>query len=153
MGGRTGWYHADWLWKLRGWVDRMMGGVGLRRGRRSLDLIQVGDALDFWRVESIKVGESFVLKAEMKLPGIARLKFKICRNDSGCEFHQTATFEPRGLVGIAYWFAIAPFHYYVFQGMIDAIKKRAEAGRRHEGDYSAARADYCSSYRGGFCVF
>ena len=115
IGGQTGWYYGDWLWKVRGFIDRLVGGVGLRRGRTSLHTIDVGDALDFWRVLYANKSEGrLLLFAEMKLPGEAWLEFKI----EGDLLIQTATFRPLGLLGRFYWFSVLPFHGMIFRGLI-----------------------------------
>ena len=123
IGGTRGWYYGDWLWKIRGYMDKMVGGVGLRRGRTNPNTIFTGDALDFWRVlVADPKKKRLLLYAEMKLPGEAWLEFKIvnCENGS-CELRQTATFRPEGLFGRAYWYAVLPFHHFIFNGMIDNI--------------------------------
>jgi len=126
IGGSNGWYHANWLWTLRGYLDKLFGGVGLRRGRRDDTVLQTGDALDFWRVIDLKVNEKLVLSAEMKLPGKAILEFKIKELENHqSEIKQTAYFKPRGLFGLAYWYAIIPLHNYIFSGMIHSIANRA----------------------------
>src|SRR5210317_1765387 len=115
IGGKTGWYYGDWLWKLRGFVDNLVGGVGLRRGRTNPNSIDVGDALDFWRVLYANKDEGrLLLFAEMKLPGEAWLEFKIEED----ELIQTATFRPLGLIGRLYWYIISPFHGAIFNGML-----------------------------------
>lgn len=121
IGGENGWYYGNWLWKIRGFLDKLNGGVGLRRGRTHPDKIFPGDALDFWRVLlADKEAKRLLLFAEMKLPGEAWLEFKIDENDI---LHQTATFRPRGLKGRLYWYSIIPFHYFIFGGMIRNITK------------------------------
>ncbi|MFO7656686.1 MAG: SDR family oxidoreductase [Bacteroidales bacterium] len=118
IGGETGWYYADWLWKLRGIIDKFIGGVGLRRGRTNKTTISNGDALDFWRVIlADKNAGRLLLYAEMKLPGEAWLEFKM----SGNVLYQTATFRPRGLYGRVYWFLVKPFHVFIFKNMIKKI--------------------------------
>ena len=118
IGGQTGWYYGDWLWKTRGFIDRLVGGVGLRRGRTSLHTIDVGDALDFWRVLYANKSEGrLLLFAEMKLPGEAWLEFKI---ESG-ELIQTATYRPLGLMGRLYWYLVLPFHGAIFNGMLKKL--------------------------------
>lgn len=118
IGGDRGWYYADWLWHLRGFLDKLVGGVGLRRGRTNAYTIHTGDTLDFWRVLAAdKENKRLLLYAEMKLPGEAWLEFKII-NKSGKNFlKQTATFRPKGLLGRLYWYSVLPFHYFVFDGM------------------------------------
>ena len=118
IGGETGWYYGTFLWKIRGLVDKLFGGMGLRRGRTSNTELKVGDALDFWRVIfADKEKMKLLLYAEMKLPGEAWLEFKIVDNT----LFQTATFRPKGLVGRLYWYLITPFHWFVFNGMINKL--------------------------------
>ncbi len=119
IGGKTGWYYGNWLWELRGFIDQLMGGVGMRRGRKSDTEIYAGDALDFWRVLlADKQERRLLLYAEMKLPGEAWLEFRI---DAQNLLTQTATFRPLGLLGRLYWYAVLPFHGFIFKGMIDHI--------------------------------
>ena len=121
IGGDTGWYYANWIWKLRGFMDRLVGGVGLRRGRTNPDSINPGDALDFWRVLlADRENRRMLLFAEMKLPGEAWLEFKIDENNY---LHQKATFRPRGVMGRLYWYAVLPFHYFLFNGMINNVAR------------------------------
>jgi uncharacterized protein YbjT (DUF2867 family) len=121
IGGDKGYYYANWLWKIRGFFDKMVGGVGLRRGRTSPKEIHPGDALDFWRVlYASQEKKRLLLFAEMKLPGEAWLEFKIDENHI---LHQTATFRPRGVWGRLYWLATSPFHFFIFDGMIRNIAK------------------------------
>ncbi|MEN1785252.1 MAG: SDR family oxidoreductase [Bacteroidota bacterium] len=123
IGGATGWYYGSWLWKIRGFIDKLSGGPGLRRGRTHPDKIYPGDALDFWRVLlADKKKKRLLLFAEMRLPGEAWLEFKI---DDTQTLHQTATFRPRGLKGRLYWYSVLPFHYFIFGGMIRNISKVA----------------------------
>lgn len=124
IGGRTGWYHADFFWGLRGFWDKISGGVGLRRGRRSQTDLRPGDALDFWRVLDIREENRLLLLAEMKLPGKATLEFKMETRDGKAYLVQSAVFWPRGLGGIFYWYLVLPFHYYVFSGMLAKISGR-----------------------------
>ena len=121
IGGETGWYYGSWLWKIRGFLDKLNGGPGLRRGRTHPDKIFPGDALDFWRVLlADKKGKRLLLFAEMRLPGEAWLEFKI---DDQKVLHQVATFRPKGLKGRLYWYSVLPFHYFIFGGMIRNISK------------------------------
>ncbi|MCF8219639.1 MAG: SDR family oxidoreductase [Bacteroidales bacterium] len=118
IGGENGWYYANWLWGIRGFLDKLSGGVGLRRGRKNADQISAGETLDFWRVIYANRAEKrLLLYAEMKLPGEAWLEFKI--NDN--ILYQTATFRPHGLWGRVYWFSVLPFHGFIFKGMINKI--------------------------------
>ncbi|MEI6061217.1 MAG: SDR family oxidoreductase [Bacteroidota bacterium] len=119
IGGKTGWYYGNWLWEIRGFIDQMEGGVGMRRGRKSDTDIFPGDALDFWRVLYADRDEKrLLLYAEMKMPGEAWLEFKIDEND---KLIQTATFRPLGLMGRLYWYSVLPFHAFIFKGMIREI--------------------------------
>ena len=136
IGGDNGWYGSDLLWYLRGLIDRMIGGVGLRRGRRDPIHLRVGDSLDFWRVESLLQGESLKLYAEMILPGKAWLEFRIKKLPTGqSEVTQEATFSPRGLGGQLYWYAVLPFHTFVFPTMIRNLIRSA-----NRKDYAARNA-------------
>jgi uncharacterized protein YbjT (DUF2867 family) len=126
VGGPHGWHAASWLWQVRGWLDRFVGGPGLRRGRRDTDRIAYGDALDFWRVTAVVPEQRLSLRAEMKLPGEALLEFTIEPAGSRSRLTQTARFLPRGLFGLAYWYAILPFHAFVFSGLLEGIRHEAE---------------------------
>jgi hypothetical protein len=122
IGGDNGWYCANWLWSLRGFIDLLVGGVGVRRGRRHPREISPGDAIDFWRVEQYKPNRLLILRAEMKLPGRAWLQFEVHpETDSSCSIHQTAVFDPIGLSGLVYWYALYPIHQYIFSGMLRNI--------------------------------
>lgn len=125
LGGSGGWLYGQWLWKLRGYLDLAVGGVGLRRGRRDPEWMRVGDALDFWRVEAFEPEHRMRLSAEMKLPGRAWLEFEVVGDASGSSIRQTALFDPIGLSGLAYWYLIYPLHQLVFAGMLRAIAERA----------------------------
>ncbi|MBK7092545.1 MAG: SDR family oxidoreductase [bacterium] len=128
IGGENGWYAANLLWKIRGLIDEMVGGVGLRRGRSDSNNLAVGDALDFWRVEELDQGKRILLRAEMKLPGKAWLEFEVDgTSQSNSSLTQTARFYPRGLLGIVYWYGIYPVHVLVFRRLAAAIGKRAES--------------------------
>ena len=119
IGGKNGWYYANWLWKIRGFMDKIMGGIGLRRGRTSPTELHVGDTLDFWRVIYVNKQEKrLLLFAEMKVPGEAWLEFKICSKNI---LHQTATFRPKGISGRLYWYSVLPFHGFIFKGMLHKI--------------------------------
>ena len=122
IGGEVGYYYADWLWRLRGRIDKICGGVGLRRGRRSAEELYPGDALDFWRVVAIEKNRFLMLSAEMKLPGKAVLQFRLKQQDDHhVELVQAAYFLPKGLMGLLYWYAVLPFHHFVFNGMLKGI--------------------------------
>jgi hypothetical protein len=125
IGGNQGWYHATWLWRLRGAIDLLMGGVGMRRGRRNPNAPVVGDTLDFWRVEEFEPGRRLRLAAEMKVPGRAWLEFEVEPAAAGAVVHQTAMFEPVGLFGLLYWYALLPVHALIFGGLLRAIARRA----------------------------
>ena len=128
IGGEHGYFSMDWAWQIRGVLDRMVGGVGLRRGRRDADHLHVGEALDFWRVEAREPGELLRLRAEMKSPGLAWLEFQIKPiGPNQSELIQRAIFYPRGLAGHAYWWSVSLFHVFVFKGMANNICKRAQA--------------------------
>jgi hypothetical protein len=127
IGGTTGWYSWPKAWAVRGWIDRLWGGPGLRRGRRSPTELRLGDAVDFWRVEEVVDGELLRLRAEMRLPGRAWLDLGIRHDDEpGALFHQRAVFAPKGLWGRAYWWSVWPFHGIVFGGMQRNIARQAE---------------------------
>jgi hypothetical protein len=122
IGGKNGWYYGNWLWAVRGFIDKLFGGVGLRRGRKNQTEILPGEALDFWRVLiADKTEKRLLLYAEMKLPGEAWLEFRIDRQN---KLHQTATFRPLGLWGRLYWYSVLPFHGFIFRGMIKNIARQ-----------------------------
>ena len=125
IGGERGWYFATWLWRIRGAVDLLMGGVGMRRGRRDPEALVVGDALDFWRVEAYEPGRRLRLAAEMRVPGRAWLEFEVVPSAEGSDVHQTAVFEPAGLFGFLYWYVLLPVHALIFGGLLRAIGRRA----------------------------
>lgn len=124
IGGRRGWYFAEFLWRLRGMIDKLAGGVGLRRGRRHPDELLPGDALDFWRVLEMEEQRRLLLLAEMKLPGEALLEFRISPvGENRTEILQLSRFLPRGLLGMAYWYGLYPFHQWIFKGMVREIAR------------------------------
>ncbi len=126
IGGRTGWYYGDFLWRIRGFMDKLVGGVGLRRGRTNIKTIDAGDALDFWRVlVADKKAMRLLLYAEMKLPGEAWLEFTIIPVQNAWQLTQTATFRPKGVWGRLYWYFSWPFHFFIFNGMINQLVKKA----------------------------
>lgn len=129
IGGDKGWLVTDWLWEIRGWIDKLAGGVGMRRGRRHPELLRVGDSLDFWRVETLVPDTMVRLRAEMRLPGVAWLEWTIAQKANGTrtELVQRARFYPRGLWGRLYWYSLLPFHGIIFKGLALALVKRAEA--------------------------
>ncbi|PWK69528.1 uncharacterized protein YbjT (DUF2867 family) [Streptomyces sp. CG 926] len=129
IGGENGWYSFPLAWAVRGWFDRLVGGVGLRRGRRDAAHLRVGDSLDFWRVEEIERGRLLRLRAEMRLPGLAWLEMYAEQDEDGrTRYRQRALFHPRGLAGHLYWWSVSPFHAVVFGGMARNIARTAEAG-------------------------
>jgi len=126
IGGATGWYYGRRLWQLRGALDLLVGGPGLRRGRRDPEQLRVGDAIDFWRVETYEPDRLLRLSAEMRVPGRAWLQFEVApAAGGGSTIAQTASFEPLGLWGLAYWYAVWPLHGFVFEGMLDGIASAA----------------------------
>jgi hypothetical protein len=134
LGGETGWLYFDWAWEIRGIIDRMFGGVGLRRGRRDPAEIRIGDAIDFWRVEKLDQNRMMTLRAEMKLPGEAWLQFEtIPDQDGSSQLIQTAFFAPKGLFGFLYWYGLYPIHSLIFSGLIRRLKATIES-RRENGD-------------------
>ncbi len=133
IGGRTGWYYGNWLWRLRGWLDLFWGGVGLRRGRRDPENPVPGDAVDFWRVEAFEPDRLLRLAAEMKLPGRAWLEFEVTGDDHVSTIRQTAIFDPVGLSGLAYWYALYPLHRFIFAGMLRGIVAAVTHERKLQG--------------------
>ncbi len=152
VGGGHGYYAADWLWRIRGWMDRLVGGPGLRRNRRHPTHLAYGDALDFWRVVEVQPPYQLSLRAEMKLPGDAMLEFSVqpapaedvpsagsmASSTLGPRFTliQTARFRPRGLIGLLYWYAVLPLHGYVFRGMLQGIRREAQATSRSRKSFN-----------------
>ncbi len=126
IGGSNGWYYANWLWDVRGLIDLIAGGPGMRRGRRDATRLRVGDVVDCWRVERLEKGRQVRLYAEMKLPGRAWLEFEVGPKGSGAMLRQAAIFQPKGLPGLAYWYGIYPLHRLVFAGMLRGIAHAAE---------------------------
>jgi uncharacterized protein YbjT (DUF2867 family) len=127
LGGERGWPACNWAWRLRGALDRLVGGVGLRRGRRDPRRLRAGDALDFWRVEAVEEPRLLRLRAEMKVPGAAWLEFEVVPEPPGSRLVQTAIFAPRGLLGQAYWTLLYPLHAYIFRRMVERLAARAAA--------------------------
>jgi uncharacterized protein YbjT (DUF2867 family) len=127
IGGREGWFHSNWLWRIRGAMDRMLLGVGTARGRKSASTLAVGDVIDFWRVEDYRMNERLLLRAEMKLPGRAWLEFRIRRNgDRNC-LSVKAHYQTRGLWGRLYWYIFLPFHHFIFRDLIQQIERASAA--------------------------
>jgi hypothetical protein len=125
IGGKTGWYAHDWLWQVRGFVDLLAGGVGMRRGRADPDHLRVGDTVDWWRVETYEPDHLLRMRAEMKLPGRAWIEFEVQPTERGSRLRQTAVFDPSGLLGLLYWYGIYPLHAVVFRGMLKGISRAA----------------------------
>ncbi|MEO8270553.1 MAG: DUF2867 domain-containing protein, partial [Aureliella sp.] len=128
IGGKNGWYYGNWMWRMRGFADLLVGGVGLRRGRAHPTSIRVGDALDFWRVEAFEADHLLRLRAEMKLPGRAWLEFEVNGDELQSTIRQTASFDPVGLAGIVYWYTVLPAHHFVFGGMLRNLVKSIQKG-------------------------
>jgi len=125
IGGDNGYYAYQFLWKLRGYIDRWIGGVGMRRGRRDPDTLREGDIVDFWRVERFEPDRLLRLRAEMKLPGDAWLEFAVESTANGTTIRQTAVYDPDGFPGVLYWYSLHPVHGLVFSGMLQGIARRA----------------------------
>lgn len=147
IGGRTGWYYADWLWTLRGLIDLALGGVGMRRGRRNPEQLAPGDTVDCWRVVEIEPDRRLRLRAEMKLPGRAWLEFVVSETGGGARIRQTAVFFPRGLPGLAYWYGIWPLHALVFSGMLRGIARAAATDQPSASTSSRTRKPLRRQYR------
>jgi uncharacterized protein YbjT (DUF2867 family) len=138
IGGENGWYSFPLAWAVRGWLDRLVGGVGLRRGRRDAARLRVGDSLDFWRVEAIEPGRLLRLRAEMRLPGLAWLEMGVAADEDGrIRYRQRALFHPHGLLGHAYWWCVSPFHSIVFGGMARNIARAAAGSAGREPKHAA----------------
>jgi hypothetical protein len=138
LGGERGWLVGDRLWTIRGWLDGLAGGVGMRRARRHPVELRVGDAVDFWRVEALEPSQLVRLRAEMRLPGDAWLEWSIESGPDTATLVQRAMFRPRGLWGRAYWYAVAPFHRFVFGPLARRIAEQAEADGTPHGSRAAA---------------
>ncbi|MDE3135240.1 MAG: SDR family oxidoreductase [Acidobacteriota bacterium] len=132
IGGKTGWYYANWLWRLRGLIDIIAGGAGMRRGRRDPEKLLPGDTVDWWRTEAVEPNRLLRLAAEMKLPGRAWLQFELTPENSGTSIRQTAIFDPFGLAGLLYWYGLYPAHRLVFVGMLRGIAKAATDSARRK---------------------
>jgi hypothetical protein len=139
IGGETGWHSFPLAWSVRGWLDRIVGGVGLRRGRRHPTELRVGEALDFWRVEDLERGRLLRLRAEMRLPGRAWLEMRVVDRGPTSRYQQRAVFLPRGLLGHLYWHGVTPFHAVVFGGMARNIARTAEHRREASGGWPTER--------------
>lgn len=123
IGGKVGWYYGNWMWQLRGLVDKVLGGVGMRLRRRDTEKLKPGDIIDFWRVETYEPNRSLRLRAEMKLPGKAWLQFEVYPDNKGAIVYQTAIFKPLGLAGLVYWYGLYPLHRFIFARMLKNIKE------------------------------
>jgi hypothetical protein len=125
VGGREGWFHGNWAWRLAGILDRVLMGVGVSRGRRSSSSLRINDVVDFWRVEGLQQDEMLLLRSEMKLPGRAWLEFRVAPAAAGNRLSLTTYFEPRGLGGKVHWYIFVPFHHFIFVNLIRQIEKRS----------------------------
>lgn len=150
IGGASGWYYATWLWKIRGFIDKFSGGVGLRRGRRDPYKLRLGDAVDWWRVEQIDHPTRLLLVAEMRLPGRAWLEYELdAISPNRTTIRQTAMYDPVGLPGLLYWYAVSPFHYFLFGGMLREIKKSAESSAGQDQRVAQDATDGSDTSRAG----
>lgn len=138
IGGRVGWYYGDWLWRLRGALDLLAGGVGMRRGRRDPDRLLPGDTVDCWRVERVEERQVLRLEAQMRLPGRAWLQFELVPEAGGTRLRQTAIFDPVGAGGLLYWYSVAPMHHFVFGGMLRGLAEAALCRARADDTPPAA---------------
>jgi hypothetical protein len=138
IGGNTGWYAANWFWRLRGLLDTLRGGVGLRRGRRDPLDLRIGDTVDFWRVERLESGHLLRLAAEMKLPGRLWLQFEVDPAGQDSVVRQTTVFDPFGYVGLAYWYLLYPVHHRIFRRMLRGIQRATQPGPRGPAKSHAA---------------
>jgi hypothetical protein len=133
IGGRTGWYYGGALWQLRAALDRLVGGVGMRRGRRDPDRLEVGDPVDFWHVEAIEPDRLLRLAAEMRVPGRAWLQFEVEGSANGSTIRQSAIFDPLGIAGRIYWYVLYPAHHWIFRGMLQGVAARAAGEESSSG--------------------
>jgi len=141
IGGETGWYSWNWLWQLRGFIDLLLGGVGMRRGRAHFEVLRVGDTIDFWRVEDYEPNHFLRLNAEMKLPGRAWLEFEVLGDELTSTIRQTAIFDPVGLLGLTYWYALYPLHQLVFAGMLRGIADKALSSYTNKEKVNLLKSD------------
>jgi hypothetical protein len=141
IGGTTGWYFANLLWRLRGFLDLLAGGVGLRRGRRDSETLHVGDTLDFWRVEEFDADRRLRLVAEMKVPGKAWLEFEVTGDSEHSMIRQTAIFDPLGLFGLIYWYGLYPFHRWIYVGLLRKIAEASLLAADGNSSCAAGRDD------------
>jgi uncharacterized protein YbjT (DUF2867 family) len=141
VGGKNGWFFGDWLWRLRGFLDLLVGGAGMRRGRRHPEELAPGDTVDFWRVEALEPHRRLRLSAEMKVPGRAWLQFEVEPAGDGCVLRQTAEFDPLGLFGLAYWYTLYPIHKVVFSGMLRNLARAITSGRKSDSSHQRKERD------------
>jgi len=132
LGGPRGWPTANVLWRIRGLIDRLVGGVGIRRGNRDQEPLRAGEALDFWRVEALERPHLLRLRAEMRIPGRAWLEFRVEATPTGSRLVQAASFDPQGVAGYLYWYLLLPIHLPIFRGMVRALAERATGPRPRE---------------------
>jgi len=125
VGGREGWFHSNFMWRLAGIADQLLMGVGISRGRRSSSSLRINDVIDFWRVEGLQQDEMLLLRSEMKLPGRAWLEFRVTPTTDKNRLSLTTYFDSRGLAGKAYWYIFVPFHHFIFVNLIRQIEKRS----------------------------
>lgn len=145
IGGRNGWYFGNWLWRLRGWMDRGVGGPGLRRDQRAPGPLEPGDIIDFWRVDAFEPGRLLRLVAEAKMPGRGWLQFDVEGAKTGSSVRLLALFEPAGWLGYLYWYALYPVHWLMFRGTLRALaREMGECGPLGSGAASGPRADELS---------
>jgi uncharacterized protein YbjT (DUF2867 family) len=137
IGGQTGWYGTDWFWRVRGWVDKLCGGDGMRQGRRDPQAISVGDRIDFWRVERVEPARRLLLVAEMKIPGRLWLQFDVEGDDRRTELRQTTVFDPAGSVGLVYWYLLYPVHRTIFKAMLHGLNRATHPGANGAGGSQA----------------
>ncbi len=131
IGGDTGWYYADFLWNVRGWIDKLVGGVGMRASESRQRPLTVGDIVDFWRADCVQANHCLRLQAEMKMPGKAWLEFRVFEvSPTQVKMTQTASYDPQNFWGRLYWYSMAPAHFFIFKGMIREIGKAAELNYR-----------------------
>lgn len=152
IGGATGWYYGNWLWRVRGWLDLLAGGVGLRRGRRDPVDLKVGDTIDCWRVEAFEPDRRLRLFAEMRLPGRAWLEFEVEPRPHGSEIRQTAVFDPVGLAGLAYWYLVYPLHQFVFAGMLHGIVTAGQEASQSDAEPARPSAMRQAAWFAGLCA-
>jgi hypothetical protein len=139
IGGKEGWFHSNWMWRLRGALDRVLMGVGTSRGRKRASSLEINDVIDFWRVEDYKIDQRLLLRAEMKLPGRAWLEFRIQPNEEENCLSVKAYFQNHGIFGKIYWYIFLPFHIFIFRDLIKMIEKRSVDGRAEAAIHSQTR--------------